>query len=277
MNEPVYGLTLSQNQALETLVRGSKSGTRSAPYVPAADRGVLGVARLMTIGGGVYPAAIPDPIFEQVPDSESLPAVGTLGQLYLLLDSLQILRWTGTEYIANQLPVYNPLHTRPAALFELSRQTLQLTVKFLGENLWGNVRLTIADISIEIDCQVTTLQLRTRLQAAGVPVDRVRITALPGLWEFAFDRSFTELPEVTCEPVVTGNVRRFLGGCLVTREGWRSVTADNDSVVMVEVIDSIPFLDGEVKLGAMALGVRFGASLYLCGQWSCPACTFRSV
>lgn len=222
MNEPVYGLTLSQNQALESLVRGSKRGTRSAPYVPAASRKDTSLARLMTIG--------------------------------------------------KDFPVYNPLETREAALFELSRQTQQATVKFYGEDLWGRVALTVGSISIEIDCRATSEQLRAALQLRNC-----RVTAFPGLWEFAFDRSVTELPEITCEPVITSSSQRFLGGCVVTREGWRSVTTDNQEPSIVEVIDCIPYIEGEVKLGAMAVGHRYGAELYLAGVWSCPAFTFRSV
>lgn len=223
MNEPVYGLTLSQNQALETMVRGSKRGTRSAPYVPPANRGGSALARLMTIG---------------------------------------------TEFA-----VYNPLETREAAIFELNRNTQQATVKFYGEDLWGRVRLTVGSISIEIDCRATSEELRASLQA----LSGCRITAFPGLWEFAFDPSTTELPEITCEPVITSSSQRFLGGCVVTREGWRSVTTDNKEPSIVEVIDCIPYIEGEVKLGAMAIGHRYGASLFLAGEWSCPAFTFRSV
>lgn len=223
MTEPVYGLTLAQNVALEHLVRASKTGTRRMPYVPGANRRGASLARLMTIG--------------------------------------------------DTFPIYNPLEPRPAAIFELSRYTQQATVKFVGENLWGPVRLTIGDISIEIDCRVTTAALRANLQA----LSRCRITAFPGLWEFAFDDSVTELPWIDCEPVATVNAVRFLGGCIVTREGWRSTSADGDTVSMVDVIDSIPYIEGEVKLGAMALGLRYGAEVYLAGQWSCPAFTFRSL
>jgi len=221
--EPVYGLTLAQNVALESLVRQSKRGARSAPYIPPANRSGSSLARLMTIG---------------------------------------------TEF-----PVYNPLETREAALFELSRHTQQATVKFIGQNLWGRVLLTVGSISIEIDCRADSTQLRSRLQA----LSRCRITAFPGLWEFAFDPGTTELPAITCEPVITSNSQRFLGGCVVTREGWRSVTTDNFEPAIVEVIDCIPYIEGEVKLGAMAIGHRYGASLFLAGEWSCPAFTFRSV
>lgn len=223
MTREIYALTKAQRRVFGEMARDFKSPVLSAPAVPAADRGSLSVARLMTVG--------------------------------------------------DEYPVYNPLETRKAAIFELSRNTLQATVKFYGEDLRGLVALTVGSISAQVDCRATTEELRAALSS----LRKCRVTAFPGLWEFVFDDETRELPEITCEPVITSSAVRFLGGCVVTQEGWRSTSVDGDNFSQVDVIDSIPYIEGEVKLGAMALGIRYGAALYLAGQWSCPAFSFRSV
>lgn len=175
--------------------------------------------------------------------------------------------------VGTDFPVYNPLETRKCVIFQLDRLSLQATVKFYGEDLWGAVWLTVGDLTIQIDCRATTDELRSRLQA----LSDCRVTAFPGMWEFAFGTDTRELPTITCEPVITSNSVRFLGGCVVTQEGWRSLTADGETASEVEVIDCIPYIEGEVKLGSMAVGTRYGDTIYLAGQWACPGFTFRSV
>lgn len=174
--------------------------------------------------------------------------------------------------IGDEVPVYDPLTPRKAALFTLNRDGLQKTVRFQGENLWGSVQLSVGGMSIAVDCRVDTETLRSRL--AGLA--DCRITVFPGFWEFAFAETVNELPTITCEPVITTATERFIGGCIVMQEGWRSASVDGDNYSQVDVIDSIPFIEGEVKLGAMSVGLRYGAETYLCGTWSCPAYSFRS-
>ncbi len=171
--------------------------------------------------------------------------------------------------IGPEFPVYNPFEPRPVGLFELSRVTKQLTVKFYGENLRGDVFLQIDDLSWRINCQSTSFELTNILS-----LNDCRITCFPGLWEFAFGTTWDELPLVTCEPYYTDAPVRFLGGCVVTNEAWRSVTVDGIKPATVEVIDCIPYLEGELKLGAMAIGTKFGDGVYVASQWSCPAFSF---
>jgi hypothetical protein len=174
--------------------------------------------------------------------------------------------------IGDEFPKYNPLETRKCVLFQLDRLSLQATVRFIGENLWGDVWLNIGSTTIRVDCRADTDELRKKL----ANLRDCRITAFPAMWEFAFGNDTRELPEITCEPVVT-STRPFLGGCVVTQEGWRSATADGETASEVDVIDCIPYLEGEVKLGAMAVGTRYGDTIYLAGHWSCPRATFRSI
>lgn len=175
--------------------------------------------------------------------------------------------------VGDDFPKYNPIVSRPAAIFGLSRSTLQVTVKFYGEDLWGKVRLTVGSITVDVDCRATTDTLR----AALVDLIDCRVTAFPGLWEFAFSEDVTELPTITCAPVVTNATERFLGGCVVTVEGWRSESADGDQYSLVDVLDAVPYVQGEVKLGSIAIAQRYGSALWLAGEWSCPAFSFRSA
>lgn len=275
-----HALSGRQYKAFKKLVRDSNDIERDVATVEPVDRSRSSLARLMTIGAGVYPdAELPDPDSDyiEVEKLDQLPATGQIGRLYLVTETLQTFRFTQSGYLPIELPIYNTLRSRPAVLFDLSRRTLQGTIQFLGEDLWGDVTLKIGDdVEARIDCRATTEQLRSALQQEGFDLDRCRVTAFPGLWEFAFADDVAALPAVTCEPVIT-STRPFLGGCLVTREGWRSVSADGDTPSLVQVIDCIPHLEGEVKLGSMALAHRLGANLYMAGQWSCPGFTFRSI
>jgi hypothetical protein len=170
-----------------------------------------------------------------------------------------------------EFPIYDSIAERDAALFELSRSTDQDTLQFFGSDLQGLVRLTIGSISIEIDCRATTDELRAAL---GLDVSICRVTAFPGLWEFAWQLGM--VPQtITCVPVPAAEDIYCTAGIVQRREGWRSVSADGANVSRVKVLDCIPFLEGELKRGAMAMAFPLGDTLYAAGVWSCPGVTYR--
>lgn len=193
--------------------------------------------------------------------------------------------------IATTPPKYRPLVDRNAAIFTHEVDLITVIVKFFGEDLWGDVRLRIwpltyinpedvedtentAPIDVRVDCRIETPALRA---AIALPPDLCRITAFPGLWEFAFARNVIDAPTIVVDPVITSAPRRFLGGAVPFREAWRSRSSGGNSFDIVKVVDSIPHLDGEVKPGAMTLGYKIGLDRFVCSNWSCPRFTFRSL
>lgn len=166
-------------------------------------------------------------------------------------------------------PDYNPIETREVALFVLNRTGIQKTVKFYGEDLEGDVLLTIDGDTYRIDCQATTDELRA---AVGYLLRDCRATAFPGLWEFAY--SGDDAHDISAVPYVPSSGPFFDGGIVVINEGWVSVTADGENFSTVDVIDGIQHLQGEVKRGATAIASPLSESLWIAGHWSCPAFTF---
>lgn len=173
--------------------------------------------------------------------------------------------------VGDEFPVYSPLTVRQVALFQLSRETNQDVVQFFGEDLHGLVRLTVGDISIEIDCRASTAELRAAL---GIPLQDCRVTVFPGLWEFAWGDGINRRP-ITCAPVAAELANYCMAGIVIRQEGWRSTSADGDGFALVNLIDGIPFIEGELKRGAVSIASAIGDGLWIAHHWSCPAVTYR--
>jgi hypothetical protein len=174
------------------------------------------------------------------------------------------------QNVAEQYPVYDSLTTRQVALFELARDVETDVVQFFGEELHGLVQLQVGDISCEIDCRASTADLRAAL---GLSLLDCRVTAFPGLWEFAWEQA-TRKP-ITCiaKPAIESDF--CFAGIVVYREGWRSVTSDGANPVLVDLLDAIPYLEGELKRGSVSIASALGDGLYVAHHWSCPAVSYR--
>lgn len=162
-------------------------------------------------------------------------------------------------------PVYEPREYREVALFTPSRDTQQTTLQMFGADLEGDIQITIDGATYTIDCQSTSAQLRT---AIGLPLAICRITALPGMWEFAWSG---DAKTITAIPYTD-----FYGGLLVTDELWRSQTADGEEPVLVDSIDAVPFIEGQVKRGAISLASPWGDGIYMAQYWHCPGFNFAA-
>lgn len=173
--------------------------------------------------------------------------------------------------VGDEFPVYSPLTVRKVALFQLSRETSQDVVQFFGTDLHGLVRLTVGDISIEIDCRASTDQLRAAL---GLSLQDCRITAFPGLWEFAWSEGINRRP-ITCTAIAADLSDYCTAGIVIRQEGWRSTSSDGDGFALVDLIDGIPFIEGELKRGAVSIASAIGDGLWIAHHWSCPAVTYR--
>lgn len=172
--------------------------------------------------------------------------------------------------VGDEFPVYSPLETRQVALFELSRDTDQDVIQFFGQDLHGLVSLQVGDISCEIDCRASTAELR---EAVGLAVADCRITAFPGLWEFAWgDRP---RQTIECAAVPAYEAEFCAAGIVVRREGWRSVTSDGINYSLCDLVDGIPFIEGELKRGAVSIASQLGEGLYIAHHWSCPSVSYR--
>lgn len=172
--------------------------------------------------------------------------------------------------VGDEFPTYSSLATRQVALFELARDVETDVIQFFGEDLHGLVSLRVGDISCEIDCRASTGELR---QAVGLSVQDCRITAFPGLWEFAWGDVTRK--SITCNPKPAGLEDFCFAGIVVYPEGWRSVTSDGINPTMVDLIDGIPYIQGELKRGAVSIASALGEGLYIAHHWSCPSVTYR--
>jgi hypothetical protein len=162
-------------------------------------------------------------------------------------------------------PIYSPRTTRQVAYFarDLTRETI--TIEMFGDDLAGFIDLWIDGQVYHTNCQLGTEELREWL---GFDLSYCRVTAFPGLWEFAF----RELaPEMSAEPGQGNGADgvSFRGGLVVTLEGWVSVDKGDGTLDLLDVVDAIPFAEGEVKPGAIAIA-RYSSSVgWLVEKWQC--------
>ncbi len=176
---------------------------------------------------------------------------------------------------AEDFPIYTPKTPREVAVFGLNVEGYQKTIEMFGENLEGALTVTIDGNSFTLDCQATTEELRA---AAGLQLRDCRVTAFPGLWEFAFTSSGrwkSREPVVTAVPFVPQSDPWYDGSVLVIDEGWVSLTEDGDTFATIEVTDCLPYLHGEVKRGAIAVAHWSQEAGWIVGQWRCRAFSFE--
>lgn len=178
---------------------------------------------------------------------------------------------TGDEY-----PIYNPRVTRSVAVFELNPDAKTRTITMSGNNLEGKLIVTIDGVSYgQVDCRATTDQLRA---AIPLDLDDCRITAFPGYWEFAFEESgrwARTQPVLTVTPYVPSSVPFFDGGLWVQEEAWTSVSDDGDTYATIEITDCLPFIEGEVRRGAIAIAHWSDQAGWIASQWTCRPFTFQ--
>lgn len=225
MAEEIYGLTLTQNQAVERLVKSSRNSTRPATGLSPPNAKYPGLGRVI--------------IF----DTED--------------------------------PTYDPTTTREVALFRFNPTGTQKTVEFSGQNLEGDLVLTLAGTEYQIPCASTTAELRAIL---NLDLQDCRVTVFPGYWEFDFNNgqwagdapSFTidaYEPEDEDDPV-------FDGTAIITDEGWVSVTDDGDTYKTIEINDWVPFLTGAVKAGSIGLIGWSHEAGWISLAWQCRDWSF---
>lgn len=174
--------------------------------------------------------------------------------------------------IDSDYPVYTPREERAVAYFvrDLTRQTI--SIEMFGDNLAGPVTVTIDGTAYTVVCQSSTAGLRA---AFGFNLNYCRVTAFPGLWEFAFAGT---APTVTAEPAVgTSTTLTFSGGLVVTEEAWVSAADEQGRLLTIDVIDVIPFAEGEVKPGSVGVAMFAASSGWIVPKWYCREFQFLSL
>ena len=177
-------------------------------------------------------------------------------------------------YVDEGYAIYNPREKRKVAVFHLNRQADTKTIEMSGTDLNGNLLVTIAGVEYAAECRSTTDQLR----AIFAEYERdCRITAFPGMWEFAWTG---DAPEMSVRPgPLTGGSERvngYTGGVLLIDEAWVSQDDGAGGVAMLEVTDAMPFLEGEIRRGARAIAVWAKSDGWLVGEWACRPFAFRA-
>ena len=166
--------------------------------------------------------------------------------------------------IKSTYPIYTPRKEQVVAYFvrDLTRETI--TIEMFGDDLAGDINVTINGTAYRANCQSSTAGLR---KVFGFNLQTCRVTAFPGLWEFAFSGV---APTITAEPAIgTTTVLTFAGGLVVTEEAWVSVANDSGALMSIDVVDSIPFVDGEVKPGSIAIAKWSAGAGWIVEDWHC--------
>lgn len=165
-----------------------------------------------------------------------------------------------------EFPIYSPRSSRQCAYFlhDLTRDTI--TIEMFGDDLAGFIDVYIDGVLYRTNCQSSTEELR---EFFGFDLATCRVTAFPGYWEFAFSGS---APTITAEPGAGYSPlsnRLYTGGVVVTYEGWVSADDGNGGLDTLELVDTIPFAEGEVKPGAIAIA-RFSNQVgWFVEKWQC--------
>ena len=139
-----------------------------------------------------------------------------------------------------------------------------------GTNLNGPIIVTISGVDYTLDCRANTETLR---QVFSEYTRDCRITAFPGTWEFAWTGS---APEMSAREGRFVNDDGYTGGLLVIDEAWVSEDDGNGGVGMIDVTDSMPFLEGEIRRGARAIAHWSRQDGWLVGEWVCRPFSFRA-
>ena len=171
--------------------------------------------------------------------------------------------------IADGYPIYTPRADRPVAYFERRTDLETITIEMFGSDLAGPIDVTIDGRSYTADCQAGTDELRSVFRFL---LKVCRVTALPGLWEFAFTGV---APTITAKPAVgTSPTQTFSGGLVVNQEAWVSVSDGDANLASLDVVDAIPFVEGEVKRGSVGIAFWSDEIGWLVLQWQCREFSF---
>lgn len=197
------------------------------------------------------------------------PAVGVVSKPRLTVNG-----GARVMYVDEGYAFYNPREKRRVAVFHLNREADTKTIEMSGTDLNGNLLVTIAGVEYAAECRSTTEQLR----AIFFEYERdCRITAFPGMWEFAWTG---DAPEMSVRPgPLTGGselVNGYTGGALLIDEAWVSSEDGSGGVEMIDVTDAMPFLEGQIRRGARAIAYWAKSDGWLVGEWACRAFSFRS-
>lgn len=173
-------------------------------------------------------------------------------------------------FIDDGYAVYSPRKPRKVAVFHLNRIEQTKTIEMFGTNLSGDLIVTIAGVDYVTDCRSSTATLR----AVFAPfVQDCRITAFPGMWEFAWTG---DAPEMSVRPGLILHDRGYTGGVLLVDEAWRSEDNGNGGFVTIDGTDAMPFIEGEIRRGSRAIAHWTRRDGWLIGDWKCRAFSFRA-
>lgn len=174
--------------------------------------------------------------------------------------------------IKSGYPKYTPREERAVAYFQRDLSQGTVTIEMFGSALAGPIAVTIDGTLYTVNCQSSTAQLRA---AFGFPLKDCRITAFPGLWEFAFAG---DAPVITAEPAVgITQTLTYSGGLVVTDEAWRSADDGQGNLYTIPVVEALPYSEGEVKPGSVGVAFWSDDIGWVVDKWHCREFSFRSL
>lgn len=170
---------------------------------------------------------------------------------------------------------YDSTRTELLPVFVYDASRIVFTVEQVGAGLSGYLALVIDGVRYVVECR------RSHFNDLRLP--GLRVTVLPGLWEFDFGQRrkvpsvevfrITPAEDVSlCQLFDDTETVVFTGSVIVRRENWVTVPDGNETAPAVakrDVTDCIPYQTGTVAKGAIGIAFWSWDAGYLVSAWQC--------
>ena len=181
----------------------------------------------------------------------------------------------GLRVIAMTDRTYDSTTDEQLPYFDFDRNRTIFNVQQFGTSLSGYLVLTINGVQYVVECR--------RENLADIQIPGLRITVLPGLWEFDFGRlteqqsgdvtveieTLTSAQQLSvCELFDDSTTPIFTGHAIVRRESWVTVEGVSGPDT-VPVTDCLPYLTGNVGRGAIGSAVWNPSAGWVAVAWMC--------
>lgn len=170
---------------------------------------------------------------------------------------------------------YDSTRSESLPVFVYDSSRVVFTVEQVGTGLSGYLAVIIDGVRYVAECR------RTHFNDLKLP--GLRVTVLPGLWEFDFGtrKRIPSLEVVRITPAENVSLCQlfddtetvvFTGSVIVRRENWVTVPDGNETAPAVAkraVTDCIPYQTGGVSKGAIGMAFWSWDAGYLVSAWQC--------
>jgi hypothetical protein len=172
-------------------------------------------------------------------------------------------------HIDDGYPVYDPDNFVNVGVLVLGERGRVRVIEMTGGDLFGDIDVTIGGSTWRLNCQGQTEAVRRKF---GFLDSYCRVTVLPGYWEFVFADAAPEMSVVAHSAF--GDLL-YDGGLRIIKQRWRSIDDGNGGIRTIQATDSVPYLEGAVMRGSMAVAHWSETDGWVLGRWDCRPFYFR--